>query len=96
MRETAFRLGRLQRGGGECGGLEAEDASLLRIDDAALSQVPKCCGLIGSVRSIEPEQKSLRLRHAHRTLLALLTPPPGAAARQATMRDVALCSRVPG
>jgi hypothetical protein len=51
---------------------------------------------LGQVRSVEAEQESLPLRHVHRTLLTLLTPPPGGAARQATMCDVTLCSRVPG
>jgi hypothetical protein len=62
----------------------------VRIDHRLLSQVPKLCGLIGSVRSIESEQKSLRLRHAHRTLLALLTPPVNCAVGRAATHVAAL------
>ena len=77
-------------GGSECGRLEAEDASHIRIDHCLLSQVPEFCGLIGSVRSIEPEQKSLRLRHTHRTLLALLTPPVNCAVGRTVAHVAAL------
>ena len=62
----------------------------MRIDHRLLSQVPKLCGLIVSVRSIEIEQKSLRLRHAHRMLLALLTPPVNCAVGRAPLTSLPL------